>query len=216
MGCDIHAYAEIKRSWKDQEADWYCCENFQLSPYYIYQKKNGGSVVDDKEFDLNPLYRGRNYSTFEALAGVRGIPENCLFDFKNDVPGDMSDFVRSEYDRWDGDLHSPSFMTIKELFSVESKRTVTATGYMTKEDAHKVDTIPGYKPDTWTEHRPIGNMTEFRTCTFEYDPLEEFKKVYFESFKREMYYQYCTDERTLEAIMGEKGDHYRIVFWFDN
>lgn len=215
MGCDIHAYAEIKRSFGNEEEAWYCCENFQLSPYHIWAKKQGKEVEIDYKYETNNLYRGRNYGLFEALAGVRGLEENCLFDFKGTIPKDCSDFVRSEWEDGEADWHSPSYITIKELFEVEDSYGVSVKGYITQADADKLDTIPSYVPEHWVAES-YGCFTEYRTFTFKREPLKEFKKAYFESFKREMYYMYCSDERVLEAIEGEQGDKYRIVFWFDN
>lgn len=216
MGCDIHAYAEIKRSFGHEEARWYCCENFQLSPYYIWAKRNGKDLEGESEFEINPLYNGRNYALFEALAGVRGEMKNCLFAFQNDIPKDCSDFIKSEWEWLGEDAHSPSYITIKELFSKEAKPVVQVRGYLPKTEAHKLDITPGYVPAYWVE-TPTENYQEYREFKFASSPLEDFKKVYFESFKREMYYKYCDDEKVLNAILNsEQGDNYRIVFWFDN
>ena len=49
MGCDIHAYAEMKRSFTDGQEAWYCVDNFQLNPQYIYAKSIGREIENEEE-----------------------------------------------------------------------------------------------------------------------------------------------------------------------
>lgn len=215
MGCDIHAYAEVKRKLRDVDEAWYCCEKFQLNPYIVSLQKLGKAKEDDLNglYMLSNIYSGRNYTLFEALAGVRGEDENALFEVKNAIPDDCSDFIREEYERWEDDTHTPSYITIKELFSVDANITRHYAGYVMPDEAKKLRE-EGIPPDYATDE-PFGNRTAYSEWSVTFDPLKEFKKVYFESYKEEYYYGYCTDEKVLEAIM-RRGDEYRIVFWFDN
>ena len=216
MGCDIHAYAEIKRSYGNEEVAWYCCETFQLNPYYFYKKNKGESVEGEAMYIHSPLYFGRNYALFEALAGVRGEMENCIFDFKGHIPDDCSGFIRSEYEQWQADAHSPSYITLKELVEADGMGPYKCSGYFNKADADLIDKGKG---NIKMDSRPIliaeQGFTEYREFDVEVDILKKFKDVFIASFKSEKYLDYCSDERVLEEIKIS-GDDYRIIFWFDN
>ena len=85
MGCDIHATIEVK---KYKEDNW-------------WQGEVAGVDID------------RSYWLFSILAGVRGaekpiseprgIPENASFEYKK------------ELEKWEGDAHSISYVSFKEL-----------------------------------------------------------------------------------------------------
>lgn len=96
MGADIHVYLE-RLNKKDKA--W--------EPVYIYNQ--------DKE---NVEYYYRDYCLFGLLAGVRG--EN-LEDFTcvRGLPGDVSTFVQSEYDKYSEDFHGATWYTYYELLHMK-------------------------------------------------------------------------------------------------
>lgn len=214
MGCDIHAYAEIKRDFHDIEA-WYCCEKFQLNPYIVSLGKLSTATEEDFEelYMLSNIYRGRDYNLFEALAGVRGLEENALFEVKYSIPDDCSEFIRKEYEAFRCDAHTPSYITLKELFSVDSMVTIKEKGYVSPEHAKAFKEKGVIPPNVWPN--AFSTRTEYVEFSVEVDPLEKFKKAYLDSFKEEFYMRYATDKEIYERIMKD-GDKYRIVFWFDN
>jgi len=78
MGCDIHVYTE---QYDTRDNTWHTNDNFRLNRFY-------GQYEDQKEFEHESVYHGRNYQLFGILAGVRdtyvypiasprGIPDDC-------------------------------------------------------------------------------------------------------------------------------------------
>ena len=65
------------------------------------------------------------------------------------LPEDVSDVVKEESDRWNGDGHSHSYFTLRELVEyLEKNPKVTYDGYVKPEDAEKLDTT-GETPNSW-------------------------------------------------------------------
>jgi len=85
MGCDIHASIEAKLI---EDRDFIMC------------------VARDIKID-------RWYELFNVLAGVRG-DGNALFEIRR-KPNIVSDEVREEFDKWEGDAHTYSWITFREL-----------------------------------------------------------------------------------------------------
>jgi hypothetical protein len=82
MGCDIHGWVELK---------------------------HGGKWVAVSE--LTELGKARNYTRFEALAGVRAGPD-CKIEPRG-LPDDVSDTVRYHVYRWGRDAHSHSHLPLE-------------------------------------------------------------------------------------------------------
>ncbi len=134
MGCDIHFYTEVKTTNykyhgprdenelsenRDSNLD-HVLDNKDIKPRWIttdtWEQEDDGSwsISYDKRF-----YSGRNYFLFSVLADVRngynitplsdprGIPNDCCYPIK---------FI-SEY--WNGDGHSHSYFTLKELMDID-------------------------------------------------------------------------------------------------
>ena len=114
MGCDIHLYVEIK------------INQSLILEKKNYSKPNKWKSIDKWEKEDNyyvvpyecRFYGGRNYNLFTALCGVRGYnfegKINCVSESKG-VPDDVSFEVEREIISWDGDGHSHSWNTLKEL-----------------------------------------------------------------------------------------------------
>lgn len=86
MGCDIHASAERKF-----DGSW-----------------DGYVFAAGIELDID-----RWYTLFGYLAGVRGI-EDPIVEPRG-FPSKVSDEVKKDYESWDSDAHTPSWLTFKEL-----------------------------------------------------------------------------------------------------
>ena len=86
MGCDIHTHVEIK-------------------------KKNKWIHIDEvpEEFEI------RNYSTFSILAGVRSSFNVKPISEPKGIPEDVSKETKESIEWWNGDGHSHSYLTLKEL-----------------------------------------------------------------------------------------------------
>ncbi len=81
------------------------------NPYYRPDSE------DDWESEFVPdyWYRGRNYDLFSALADVRSGGDITPICQPKGFPTDASADVRQEYERWDCDAHSASYLTLHEL-----------------------------------------------------------------------------------------------------
>ena len=86
MGCDIHTHVEIK-------------------------KENKWIHIDEvpEEFER------RNYSTFSILAGVRSSFNVKPISEPKGIPEDASKETKANIEEWNGDGHSHSYLTLKEL-----------------------------------------------------------------------------------------------------
>lgn len=125
MGCDIHIYAEVKRDGKWQRA--------------------GIEVPDD-----------RNYWTFSLMADVRnghgfaGSPTGKAvtpISEPRGLPEDRATFDEEDEDGiWLGD-HSHSWLTLRELQSVDLDAPITQCGIISREQKAALDA--GKLPEGW-------------------------------------------------------------------
>jgi hypothetical protein len=86
MGCDIHSFAERK----NQEGTY-------------------SEIKGIKPFDW------RCYGTFAFLAGVRNYSDITPISEPRGIPDDISETVKSDFIKWDCDVHTPSWLSVKEL-----------------------------------------------------------------------------------------------------
>ena len=86
MGCDIHSYAEKRNA----DGKW------EIVP------------------KLNP-FNSQSYETFGFLAGVRNYSAITPIAQPRGLPDDLSAGVSAEYDIWDGDAHTMSWLNVDEL-----------------------------------------------------------------------------------------------------
>lgn len=135
MGCDIHAYLEIKRfSYKDDDREngiWVSADKWTVNPdRIIYPDEN------EREWEIerdDRIWKSRWYFLFAVLAGVRNAwsiepisePKGCPFDASPQV-------LREK--EWDGsDGHSHSWLTMKEIVDWDGWDKVTEDGKTTRE-----------------------------------------------------------------------------------
>lgn len=100
MGCDIHSHAERKNGSK-------------------YEELAEPAPFDWRDYGMYAFLAGvRNYSAIPTLAAPRGLPD------------DLSPSTREDYDHWDLDAHSASWLSLAELLafnydqSVEDRRVM--------------------------------------------------------------------------------------------
>jgi len=126
MGCDIHFYVEIK---KDEK--WVSADKWSADPYDCGDLEDIGIKWDDR------FYTGRNYDLFAMLANVRngrgfaGVPTGTGFipiAEPRGLPEDASPEVKAISDRWNGDGHSHSWLTLAELLAYDWNQTTKHTG----------------------------------------------------------------------------------------
>jgi len=206
MGCDIHIYAETRKSKNDP---WTKVGAIWPSEYAQY----GGEAMTDEP------YQGRNYKLFGLLADVRNGRGFAGCDTGNRVepisqprglPDDLSDELRCGIESEDEDDyiyigdHSFSWLTLAELKDVDWDGGVfTTRGYISREQAEEYrrnDTIP----TSWCGETTNPNFVKLEWCM-----TYQFMLGFFIN----------TTIPRLEALVNEAGNdsnNVRIVFGFDN
>jgi hypothetical protein len=92
MGCDIHAHAERKTT-----------GGYELVPDVV--------PFDWRSYGMYGFLAGvRNYSAVPSIAERRGLPD------------DMSAGAREEYEHWELDAHSASWLALDELLAFDYDR----------------------------------------------------------------------------------------------
>jgi hypothetical protein len=201
MGCDIHLFTEMKRD----QGKWKNIDYWQHN--YFYDAEDPDS---EREMDLIPIYRGRDYDLFGILAGVRN-EENPKIDDPRGLPPDVCEITKKESDRWTSDGHSHSFFTLKELKDhLEKNPTMKRSGMVTKEAAAKLDSGEE-TPRSWA-----GWVS--KDLGYVHREWEEKSSLYYLVQKLD---ERCRQEfwiRSSEDTNGRYEDekNFRIVFWFDN
>lgn len=133
MGCDIHFFTER-----------YTDDNIKNGPFKKdvirdhtldrvlsddeYEPVKKWVSVDNWEFDgpevgyiywyvTDPFYEGRDYSLFGELANVRSYDRIKERDPRG-IPKDASEGYLEICKQWEGDSHSHSYFTLKELLEM--------------------------------------------------------------------------------------------------
>lgn len=134
MGCDVHMFAE---AWNKKIKAWEaihqplgpcdeCSGTGKTSGYD--GRKNKCYMCEGKKTRSPNWYEGRCYDDFSILADVRnglgfaGIPTGAGFNPINEprgVPEDASDEYKGHVESWNGDGHSHSYQTLKELLDYD-------------------------------------------------------------------------------------------------
>lgn len=201
MGCDIHLFTEIKKS-INSEDKWVNIDNWRYNPYYKEGNDDG-----ERMLELESIYSGRNYELFGILAGVRDR-NNDTIDEPRGLPEDVSNVTKKESDRWDGDGHSHSWLTLRELKEYQGLHPVVKrSGFISPEDAELLD-AGEETPYTWCQ---ATSMTTWVKREWEegYDTLKPIVDA-MDKRVREEFWVFGNEERP------ELDEKIRIVFWFDN
>lgn len=177
MGCDIHSFAERKRNGKWEKVG----EHFSLGEWekeYYKKEKN------DSPFDW------RSYSMFAFLADVRNYDHCEPISEPKGMPEDVCDEIKSEYDDWESNAHSASYLTLKELLDFDYdkvfwNRRISRTTY-------------NENGGSYTNGASLAEEGEGTNVTYR-ENLGEFFFIHL---------------KELEELGNP--DEVRIVFWFDN
>lgn len=203
MGCDIHMWAEVKKS---PEQKWKAVKKY--------------------------FYDGRNYDLFAILADVRngrgfaGCDTGDGFNPINEprgIPEDASDFYKKQVEEWDVDGHSHSWFTLAELKAFDWTQTTKHRGWVDVEQ-FKVFQAKG-KPESWSGMVEGGMVKHISNAEMkrrikennfgvrDYYTLVEWKETYAESAN-----EFLTETiPKLEKLFKLKNAYnVRIVFFFDN
>lgn len=106
MGCDIHSFAEMKKKTRwVKVGDVFPLDDFDKEWY----KKD----FSDSPFDW------RGYGMFGFLANVRNYSEVPTIIEPRGFPEDASEDVKEAWEEWEGDGHTPSWITAQELLDFD-------------------------------------------------------------------------------------------------
>ena len=143
MGCDIHIFLERRNS-KNQWVDSMVYEN---NPY-------GG---------FRPLsHYGRSYTLFATLAGVRG---DDPIEYPKGIPEDCSLEYKELCDVWEGDGHSHSYFTLRELLDAAPSCSELRKDQLYEFISHIKNIIK--MRDCWVDDEEIDdNAEKYRVCFF--------------------------------------------------
>ena len=201
MGSDIHIYTEIKKS-INSEDKWVNVDNWRYNPYYQEGNNNW-----ERMLSVESIYSGRNYELFGILAGVRNRNNDSIDDPRG-LPEDVSEVTKKESDRWDGDGHSHSWLTLRELKEYQGLHPVVKrSGFISPEAAELLD-AGEETPDTWCQMTTLTTWVK-REWEEGCDVLKPLVDKLNERVRDE-FYVWGDEERP------EFDEKIRIVFWFDN
>lgn len=192
MGCDIHMYIEKKIDGK-----WIPAQGFM----HVYS--------DDRTLDVPyaDRFTDRDYLLFGFLAGVRDCT-NQHFVPKG-FPKDASKEVSGVYNGYGSDAHTPSYLTLKELQSVDWDNEMITIGREFLK--HQLETFRKSVTEGTPHYDAITTWCSWASDkeNWEYAEIEVPIKYQFMNFYRFMNKLNSYDFRCNE-------NEIRIVFWFDN
>ncbi len=105
MGCDIHIHAERRED-----------------DHWAYIPMEGEPLGSRSYGVFGFLANVRNYSAIRPIAMPRGFPE------------DASECVRAAYASWEGDSHTPSWLTVQELTDYDYDMQIEDRRYTRQEE----------------------------------------------------------------------------------
>lgn len=173
MGCDIHAFAEVRRDgqWETVGA--------------VFPLDKFGAKWEKRTHTEEP-FGWRNYGMFGFLAGVRNDSAVEPLSAPKGLPPDISPKVREAAEYWEADGHSHSWLSLRELDSVDYEGPVENRRYTRQVGPNSFD---------GGATAPAGaGVLEKRA-----------------DFLGEHFMRHLEVLRTLGAP-----DDVRVVFWFDN
>lgn len=204
MGCDIHMYTEVKKHAGGTE-QWANSDNWRLNDYWT----EGGDNDGEQRYTLKALAGDRNYALFTALAGVRDYSEGSpKLGAPKGLPADVCAVIRAEAKRWDGDGHSHSYWTLRELIDFQDKnKSIKHAGLVTATAAQQLDD-EGIAPTMWCQGSNDKSMVH-REWEEDCEVLAPLIEALNARMKDALHIWDDDKHPDLEAKI-------RIVFWFDN
>lgn len=204
MGCDIHMYVEYKRkNYRDDSEKWVSGDYFKPNPDF------DGVDEDENKFERIELHGNRNYSLFSTLSGVRDYTGTIepVAEPKG-IPEDASEYVKKEKEAWDGDGHTHSWLTLKELKDYQAKSPdIPYTGLLSPNQLKAFDE-KGVIPTSWCQGT---NMDGYERR--EWSEKNETLPPLIEKLQKRAHQLMQYEWQDYDLANDEK---VRIVFWFDN
>lgn len=189
MGCDIHLYREKFAGGKWVTAD-------QWSDKY----------GDGEDVPFESRFTDRNYDLFGMLCkGARR--EFDLSFVEREMPLQPCPQVLKVYQRWEGDVHSASYLylhELKELLALLQANTIPVSGMMAADQLGKLNSSIASGAADWNLLYPYCQSTNAKDYVdFSIDVPASFV------MGNDL-------TRLIASFDGVDGENHRIVFWFDN
>ncbi len=194
MGCDIHGFVEV-------------CENSESTPKWWSPYILVGHVV------------GRSYGAFGCLFGVRNYGGLSPIAERRGLPSDASYTAKEEYKEGEGDYHSASFITYKEIEMIALDAPSTKNDERVHEYSIRTDNtlIEGFKcgRSSSLEDKGVYELLSETDCITDEDnvyalePLTPREALDCSGFQLLFLLM-----KTLAKKFGS--ENVRMVVWFDN
>jgi len=150
MGCDIHGLCEVKEkgTWRVNTDRVFPNPYYNSKPEYDFQKE---------EFETYPE-TGRSYDWFAILADVRngrgfaGIKTGDGFEIIDEprgVPDDATEEWMEEVNGWRGDMHSHSYLHVKDFNDFDWTQKTWKRGCITLKEYQRIK-IQKTEPKNWS------------------------------------------------------------------
>ncbi|QDP66012.1 MAG: hypothetical protein GOVbin631_73 [Prokaryotic dsDNA virus sp.] len=195
MGCDIHIHCEAKRHLNGEKV-WLCSDHFEIDHY-------------DGEYTVVPIYSGRDYRLFSALASVRSDGSQLNELEPKGMPSDCSKQISDDCERWGLDGHSHSYLTLFELYNYQDNNHSYKVRGMVHEDVARNLDENGVLPKMWCKSTTAQDYV-FREWWVDECVMNHLIECV-EKRAKETFWIY-DDGRVNEDAAKD----FRIVFWFDN
>jgi hypothetical protein len=250
MGADIHLWVEkntngkwnITKGMDVADLEWYQSmldENKEKGINSDYNYLSEEYLLERIEEAKKPvdewLYNGRNYNLFAILADVRngrgfaGVKTGEGYNpisMPKGVPDDASDTYQNQVEDWNGDGHSHSYFTLKELKVYDWDQTTVSYGVVS-ERYYKEIKETGESPTSYSggisgKNIEVVNeevMDGILSGTIErFEGIEYYVRMRWGvTYKEEAGLFYTDSIKALEELSeSENQDDVRIVFFFDN
>jgi hypothetical protein len=150
MGCDIHGLCEVKEkgTWKANTEKVFPNPYYDSKPKYDFQMDEFQAYPDS----------GRNYDWFAILADVRngrgfaGVKTGDGFEIicePRGVPDDATEEWMEEVNGWRGDMHSHSWLHVKDFNDFDWTQKTWKRGCITLKEYQRIKP-QGTKPNDWS------------------------------------------------------------------
>lgn len=160
MGCDIHTKAETSFTYDGEEHWSMITDHVFPSPYY----RAAAPVTRSNVPYSDSPYSGRNYRLFGFLADVRngrgfagidtGESVEPILGFDHPtrgVPDNASDEWKKYVEEWGADLHSTSWLTLRELKAAKWDTRIIQRGVISARSYEEIRaTSFEAKPTSWS------------------------------------------------------------------
>lgn len=202
MGCDIHVCVEVK-----------------VEPHrweYVYKPEIDDGYSHNYYAPIN-----RNYESFSVLAGVRNRHGIKPIARPRAVPEDCSSLTLRVHEGWEGDAHTPSWLSLQDLQGYHWETQIDMGAVISAETFIVWDKVSSPYPRSMGVYG--ANVVVVDAAEFEQlqkrDQFLPDKNYYIGVEWKETLSTACPELIKMMKRLGELDPDptkVRIVFWFDN